>query len=278
MNPRLAGCSFVHRGRSLEEGLRDATAFGFRAVDVGVGGLHGHLSPVDVAADPLPYAERVRAAAEALGLSLNESFTLNFGPPINAPDAFLRHQTCARFAGLSRFAREAGFRSILLLPGPVHADLGAQRSLDLAAGALAQLAGIASSEGVRLHAEIDCDSCACTPSAAKELCERVPEMRLTLDYSHFIFRGFSQAEVEPLHRHTGHVHVRQASPGRIVANGREGTIDYARVVRSLAEAGYEGLYSVEYLACRQSEEAGVDCELETRRMAAELDAYLAVRA
>jgi sugar phosphate isomerase/epimerase len=204
----------------------------------------------------------------------NECFTLNFGPPINDPDGATRKETRIHFAGLARFAANAGFHSLLLLPGPVHPHLGAQRSLDLAVEAFKPLVELAGAQGVRLHVETDCESCAKTPQAAAELCERVPGLKLTLDYSHFIFLGHTQEEVECLHRYTAHVHVRQAAPGMIVEHVDRGSIDYGRAVRSLADSGYMGLFAVEYLACREADEAGVNVAVETWRMAAALDEIL----
>jgi sugar phosphate isomerase/epimerase len=216
MNSRLAGCTFIRPRQSLEEGLRTAVSFGFKSVDVGIGGLHGHISPIEAAAQPDELGERVRLAAENAGVALNECFTLNFGYPLNDPAAARQQETRAHFAGLAKFAKKAGFASIMLLPGPVHPRLGASRSLDLAVEAFKPLVDLAAKHGIALHVETDCDSCANAPETAAELCRRVPNLKLTLDYSHFISRGYLQEEIEPLHRYAGHVHVRQASRDHIV--------------------------------------------------------------
>ena len=200
-----------------------AAAFGFRHVDVGVGGLNGHLSPVQAAAQPDVFARRcVRLPMPVASCQTNALRSIS--APINDPDAATRKETRIHFAGLARFAANAGFRSLLLLPGPVHPHLGAQRSLDLAVEAFKPLVELAGAQGVRLHVETDCESCAKTPQAAEELCERVPGLKLTLDYSHFIFLGHTQEEVERLHRYTAHVHVRQAAPGKIVEHVDRGPL------------------------------------------------------
>ena len=271
MHPRIAGCSFIYPKKSLEEGIRQAAEFGFRTVDVGVGGANGHLSPRDAAREPEARAADVRRAAERHAVRLNECFSLNFGRPINDPDPEARAETQRLFAGLLVFAKEAGFRSVLLLPGPVHAPLGPRRSFDLAVEGLTPLADAAAVRGMALHVETDCDSCAATPEAAEELCVRVPGISLTLDYSHFIFHGHAQEEVERLHRYAAHLHVRQASRGRIVEAVEKGTIDYGRVLRGLEQAGYRGLFCVEYLHLPELDAWGIDAAAETRRMAAELD-------
>lgn len=274
MNTRIIGSTFVYPHRTLEEGLQTARNFGFRIVDVGVGGSNGHIDPVQVAQKPEHTAEQFRSTLQRFGMVPNECFTLNFGPPINSLDPPTRFASRALFSGLAKFAQAAGFKSILLIPGPIHEKLGQEKSLNLAIEALQPLVEIADSHDVSLHVEADCESCARTPEAAEELCTRVPGLKLTLDYSHFIFLGFSRREVERLHPFTGHVHARQASAGRIVELVESGAIDYARVLQSLDEYNYDGLYCVEYLSCEETDECGVDVAIETPKMITELERLL----
>jgi len=266
MHQRICGSTFIYPGRSLDDGMLTAKRFGFDTVDVGIGGINGHIYSVDAAEDPARMAERVRTAAECAGLRLHECFSLNFGPPMNDPSQVVRRQTRQRFAGLCRFARTAGFEGIMLIPGPVHPTLGRQRSLDLAVKGLSELSEIAAEHHLRLDVEADCDSCASTPEAAEEVCQRVSGIRLALDYSHFIYRGFTHDQIERLDRFAGYVHVRQASPGRIVEFAERGTIDLARLLRHLNELGYRGRFGVEYLSCREADDCGVDVARETPRM------------
>jgi sugar phosphate isomerase/epimerase len=163
----------------------------------------------------------------------------------------------------------------MLIPGPIHAELGRQRSLDLAADALVGLLETAREHGVRVDVEADCDSCARTPAEAEQLCERVPGLRLALDYSHFIFHGYTHDQIERLDRFAGHVHVRQASPGRIVEHADRGLIDVPRLIASLTRDGYRGLFAVEYLSCREADECGADVAAETRKMVGIMEGLLA---
>lgn len=263
LHPRIVGTTFMYPGMSLEEGLENAARFGFTTVDVGIGGRNGHISPVEAARESKKWAAAVRQAVEIRNMAVHECFTLNFGPPINHPDQATRRETQCLFGGLAQFARNAGFASIMLIPGPVHQNLGRQGSLDLAVLALTPLVDIAAECGVFLHVEADSDSCANTPQAAEELCSRVPGLKLTLDYTHFIFTGHVQHEMECLHRFAGHVHVRQASVGRIVDHVNSGDIDFGRVFHSLESFGYDGRFGVEYLACSEADECGIDVALET---------------
>ena len=266
MNDRLCGCTFIHAGRSLEAGMASAVAFGFRTVDIAAGSTQAHWPVAQVIAEPQRVAEQVRSAAHKFDLRVNECLTLDLGPPINHPDRAVRRQTAAQFPALARFAAAAGLRSVLLIPGPVHDQVGAARSLDLAVEALGELAAIATDHGVRLHVEADCDSCANTPELALQLCQRTPGIRLTLDYSHFVYLGIDQRQVDALLAHAGHVHIRQAAADRIIAPAAEPTIDFARIVRCLDELRYNGLFCIEYLQIEALAHLGIDCDHETRMM------------
>lgn len=278
MNPRLCGCSFMRPGRSIEQGLSDVRRLGFSHADVGIGGGSAHFNPVMVAENPLHFAAQVRQAADRLDLTLNECFLLNFGWPINSPDAARRRKTRELFAGLCSFADRAGFASILLIPGPVHAELGADASLELSADALRDLVDVASATRVHLNIEPDVDSCANTPELALTLCEQVPGLGLTLDYSHFVCQDIAAERVIRLHPLARHLHVRQAATARIVAEMDDGTIDFPRIVSALHRSGYEGLYCVEYLALDDSGESAQNAERRTRDAIEYFEALLKERA
>jgi sugar phosphate isomerase/epimerase len=274
VDERLCGCSFIHPHRTLREGLELVQKLGFSFSDIGVGGNNGHYNPVLVAQSPIAFADEVQRETESLGIALSECFTLNFGTPINTPDSNQRQNTSRLFSGLCRFAQLAGCKSILLIPGPVHPQLGARVSLDLAVAALGNLVRIAGDCGVLLNIEADYESCANTPETADELCRRVPGLGLTLDYSHFIYQGIMQERVAILHQHARHVHVRQAAPGRIVAEADDGVIDYALVIKQLEDMGYKGLYCVECLSLRTEQSTPALSEKRTRAMKQEIQRHL----
>jgi sugar phosphate isomerase/epimerase len=211
--------------------------------------------------------------AGRLGVQPNECFLLNFGWPINSPDAERRQRTHELFPGVCRFASAIGCKSILVIPGPVLTDQSKERSLELSAGALQNLAAIAGDFSLHLNAEADIDSCASTPEAAEELCKRVPGLGLTLDYSHFVCQGIEPARIERLHRFTRHLHVRQAAPGQIATEIDDGVIDFSAVLRQLESTGYSGLYCVEYLALTPGEDAGCCAEQRTLDARYQLEHY-----
>jgi hypothetical protein len=75
----------------------------------------------------------------------------------------------------------------------------------------------------------------------------VPGLELTLDYTHFVAKGFTEVEIEPLLLRSRHFHARGGASGRIQTSLRESTIDYDRVVDVLIDSGYDQYIAVEYV-------------------------------
>lgn len=267
---RLCGCSFIHPERTLREGLQLVKGFGLTHVDIGVGGGNAHFDPIEVAENPAQFADEVRLETEHFSITPNECFTLNFGAPMNTPDVDVRKETRLLFRGLCNFAKRAQCKSVLVIPGPIYPELGASCSLDLAALALVDLVSIAGEYNVQLNIEADYESCANTPEAAKELCERVTGLGLTLDYSHFIYQNISPQRIVILHPYTRHIHIRQATPGNIVTDVDDGIIDYTDVISQLEKSGYNGLYCIEYLTLDAKKSTFTISEKRTQNMIEEM--------
>ena len=73
-----------------------------------------------------------------------------------------------------------------------------------------------------------------------------PAVKLTLDYSHFVWNGHSQSEIDVLAPYAGHVHLRQAAPRVMQARWTTGTIDFPAVVSVLKQSAYNGYLALEY--------------------------------
>jgi sugar phosphate isomerase/epimerase len=70
---------------------------------------------------------------------------------------------------------------------------------------------------------------------------------LTLDYSHFVYQGYADSEIEPLVAHARHFHARGARETRMQCALEDSTIDFERMLAAAAAAGYEGDVGLEYL-------------------------------
>jgi sugar phosphate isomerase/epimerase len=165
----------------------------------------------------------------------------------NHPDAGEREDAAALFRDMLGLAAALGAGGFTLLPGIHWPGESWDDSLARAADELAWRVEEGRAAGVRVSVEPHLGSVAETPEKALRLVERCPGLELTLDYTHFVFQGIPEAEVEPLIEHARHFHARAARPGSLQSSLRENTIDYGRVVEVMRETGYDGYLGIEYV-------------------------------
>lgn len=246
----LTCTSFSFPQLSFEKSLRLIALLEIPRFDVGahVGG--GHIEPAEVEASPAAVAERIKRAAGEAGLEASDFFpTFGHGfrdRPVNAVGRQVRDENVKRLRAIVECAQEIGAKGITLLPGVVWPELGQARSFELSVAALRELVPIARDRGLRLSVEAHVESVAEAPADAARLCEEVPGLQLTLDYSHFLALGYSPSDVHPLIRHTGHFHARQAAPGRLQASIKDGTLNFPDLFGRLKATGYGGDVCIEY--------------------------------
>jgi sugar phosphate isomerase/epimerase len=244
---------------------------GIAAVDVCVFYGYDHTPPARVVADPDRAADEVLARLERQGLAVADAFAILGGSfeqlAVNHPDEAVRAESLRQFERLLRFARRIAAPGLTILPGAVFDGVAEDDSRALAARELQPRAERAGEAGLQLSIEPHYESIAATPATTLDLLERVPQLTLALDYSHFVYQGIAEQEIDALLPRTRHLHVRQAAPGAIQTRAREGTIDFGRIRDRLLDAGYAGFFALEY----QHEEgwldfAHVDCVAETAAM------------
>jgi sugar phosphate isomerase/epimerase len=246
----LTCTSFSFPLLSFERALQAIALLDIPRYDIGAHEGASHIQPSQIEADPHRVAQRIHHAAGAAGLQTSDLFpTFGHGfrdRPVNATDPAVRAANLTRFRALVTCARTVGARGITLLPGVVWDELGPERSFDLSVEALRELVAVASDASLRLSVEAHLESVAETPALARRLCDEVPGLKLTLDYSHFVAGGHPAEDVHQLVPYAGHFHARQAGPGMLQAGSKDGTLDFDDIVRRLAAAGYDGDMCVEY--------------------------------
>lgn len=274
MDIEIGGCSFSFGPKPLREALQLVKNLGFGIVDLGICPGNTQLHPIEAATEPERYAAEANELLQEIGLRPEECFVLDFGQPINDLNDQVRNRTRKLFRGVARFASLTKCRSIMLIPGIVHPEIGPERSFDLAVSELRELVKMSQDAGVQLNIEPCEPSIAQAPRDAARLCEKVSGLGLTLDYSHFIDPGYDQATIEPLHQFTTHFHARQAAAGKRVAAVDKGTIDFKRLITLARAQNYRGVISVEYVDCEVTSKCGVDVMKETVKMKKQLSELL----
>jgi sugar phosphate isomerase/epimerase len=223
----------------LEKSILVVRSLGFRFIDIGFAHLEVRGSD-----SPRRQGTSLRKRLMREGLTVSDLFPL-LPFETNDPDPLHRKENAQRFRQVVEFAAGCNAPGITLKPGigqPSMPDGGWQTSVE----ALKEYVAAAGAAALRLSVEPHVDSIIEEPRSAKLLVESVPEIGITLDYSHFVSRGLEVEDVEQLHPYVRHVHIRQARKGRLQTTVRNGAIPLRRVLEQLVERGYRGVVCLEY--------------------------------
>lgn len=149
--------------------------------------------------------------------------------------------------GAAHFCQLIGSPGMTILPGVDHTSRSLAENLALSIDYLRRAVDIAREYGVEIRFEPHMGAVADTPELALQLVDSVPDLKVTLDVSHFSLQYIPIERVNTLVPHTGHVHVRQARPGKLQVAYDEGSIDFPALITQLKAVGYKGALTVEYV-------------------------------
>lgn len=241
---RLGVTAWSFPACTLDEVAGIARTLGLDAIDVGFL-YRSSLDRSELASDPRGLAARLGN----LGIAVSTLYYLFGASPEERNLSSREHlaENLRDFHGVAEFCERAGIRSVMLLPGVMNPGQTPWDALQASSEALAAIVDVARQHGVVPTVEPHVHSAFETPTAAKELLELVPGLRVTLDYAHFVCQGFTQGQIDELVPYAGHVHLRQARPGALQAKLHEGTINFGALLVKLNEADYDGDLSIEYV-------------------------------
>lgn len=221
------------------------------AVDVCLMGNRSHIRPEDVRDDIPAAADRIRNGLARSGLAASDLFCIPWTDferhAPNHPEPEERVRSRALFRDMLELAARIEAPGLTMLPGIDWDGESHEDSFGRAADELAWRAGEARARGVRFSVEPHFGSVIQAPGEARRLCETADGVELTLDYSHFVYQGYPEAEIEPLAAHARHVHVRGARERRMQIALKDSAIDFERMIDVLAAAGYDGDVGLEVL-------------------------------
>lgn len=228
---------------ALAEAAAISKALGIGALDVG----HHYRSALDRAemiADPMAVAEKVRALDICV-----PNYYHHFGETMEDRNLSLPG-TIERNAGdlekVLAFADAADIPTVFFLPGIINAGQSRREALEASVESLKALSAVAGHFRAKICIEPHMRSFAESPALAREIVERTG-VGLALDYSHFVFAGYRQDDIDPLAELAVHVHLRQARAGVLQAKFGEGSINFPALFGTLRDAGYAGALSIEYV-------------------------------
>jgi len=228
---------------SLQEAAGISKVLGIGALDVGY--FYGPaLDKARLLAEP----ERVADEVRKLGIEIPCLYHL-FGGTLaerNLADSHHLDANIADFRQAMRFCKRAGIGVVFVLPGVVNPRQGRKEALARSAESLKRLVGVAAGAGITLTIEPHVHSYLESPTLTLELLDKVPGLKLTLDYAHFVCLGYRQEEIDVLAPHAGHVHLRQTKTGELQTKLAKGTINLPAELATLKAAGFAGTVALEY--------------------------------
>ena len=232
----------------LDAALKTIAELEFSKFEVAVHEQGPHLRPSEVAADVAHAAARLR-----------------YGPGL-MPAAFSVEIRAAGDADyLKQFKAVCRLARLSTVPLLTIAAAKNGTALDAEVQRLTRLMAHADKEGVLLALDTRNGTLTEDPDAAVALCQKVPNLGLTLDPSHYLVgpnQGKSYDQVLP---HVRHLLLRDTGkgPNQFQVRIGQGEIEYGRIISQLARHGYERLLCVDI---RDVADSPIAMEPEVRKL------------
>lgn len=273
------GTQWVVGELDLAGALGIIAALGFRHCEVGF----GHVQPVEIAQNPELHADETCQLLDKYELVVHDVYpfwaTRFTKPPltwincsINPVEQQERDEVLDLFAAMLVYTKRIGAEGITVSTGPVYDELGFEKSFDLAKAMLAEMLKRAHDAGLEFGIEPHLKSPTHSPETTLRMCEEVPGLQVALDWTHFIRGGYTMEDGDAIIPYARRVDARQANKDFVQCRMKDGTVDYAHVVRKLFESGYRGGISCEYV-CNEFAPGcdTLDCVTETLLMKKQIE-------
>jgi sugar phosphate isomerase/epimerase len=250
---RLSVANFSFEVLPLEATLMVSRSLGYSSVDIAGFYQRGKCSfePQDVAANPQKQADILNPLLQKYNLSVTDFFP-QFGVApslhsLNDPDPEVREENMRYVRGAAAFCKLIGSPGMTILPGVDHTSRTLAENLAVSTEYLRRAVDIAGEYGIQVAFEPHMGSVTDTPELALGILNAVPGLKITLDLAHFVLQYITVERAYALLPHTGHVHIRQAKPGKLQVAHDEGTLNFPDLISRLKAVGYTGALTVEYV-------------------------------
>lgn len=250
---RLSVANFSFEVLPLEATLMVSRSLGYSSVDIAGFYQRGKCSfePQDVAANPQKQADILNPLLQKYDLSVTDFFP-QFGVApslhsLNDPDPEVREENMRYVRGAAAFCKLIGSPGMTILPGVDHISRTLADNLAVSTEYLRRAVDIAGEYGIEVRFEPHMGSVTDTPELALGIVNAVPGLKVTLDLAHFVLQYISVERAYALVPYTGHVHVRQAKPGKLQVAHDEGTLNFPELISRLKAVGYIGALTAEYV-------------------------------
>jgi sugar phosphate isomerase/epimerase len=220
----------------------------FNKFDVAIHEHGGQLKPSEVAADVVTAANRLR-----------------FGPGLTPAafsveiDAATEEEFDRQFKAVCRLARISTVPLVTVPAAP------SGKLVDAEVQRLTRLVHLADQEGVLLTVPTRIGTLTEDPDVAVTLCERVPNLGLTLDPSHYIAGPHKGGNYDQVFPYVRHVYLRDTGrgPNQFQVRVGQGEVEYGRIIAQLARQHYDRGLTVDI---HDTPDASVPMQPEVRKL------------
>ena len=239
---RIGVSTLTWKDETVVYGIRRAAELGFAGVDIGIVPWHD-FSAADLVEGGEELLASVREVLSATGIRV---FSINAGSLDPQDPGF-----AAQAGALARFAAGVNSEQGITLGAPpkVLPD-DAPVSAEEAFALMEEMIRPFAEEGVALMPETHRYQCSEDPEWMLQLVRKIPNLKITLDASHYLIQGFTIDRIAPLFPYTAHAHIRPCGTEgweTIQVPAAESSPRVGEWIEGMEESGYRGSYSFEVI-------------------------------
>ena len=231
---------------TVQESLRKIKELGFNAFDLDALENWQRINPSELAAGNEIWVEQFVDMVANLELKVS-SINCSLSKELTDPDPVAFKQYKKEFLALLDLSERVNSSNITLQPGPIPKGYSHEGALNVLRIHLLELCQLKTG----YHASVSLEGHANTVIEDHELALDVikgfwPGMGFTYDPSHFVMREIELNRTERLLDYTVHVHVRNASSGKMQDTMVNGKVDIEWLINALKAHSYDGALTIEY--------------------------------
>lgn len=253
---RVACSTSAWRG-DLEHALARVAALGFQYVDLICIDAWDHVTSSAVTGDYDAELARIRDLLARFGL-IPVAVNIAPTPQLFERSAQANEQRSTTMRAFCRLMNDLGIETGSYYPGfRQEADVFAET-----VESILEIAVVAAEHGVTLGPELHWQTNLESLDQARRVLAEVPELTVAYDPSHFLMQGIPVEQTRFILERSHHVHLRAAARDRMQASLAESADAIRWILASLADIGYAGDLTIEYLP---SDELDPEAEIAALR-------------
>jgi sugar phosphate isomerase/epimerase len=258
---KIAGSTLIFTKLPLLAAIDQVAALGFKHVDMAVFEGWANLSPSAVVGREAEVGAQIQETCAQAGIS-PVAFNVNLG------ESSVEVQE-ERLHSVGMVAQRLGVKVLAM-----KTSKPAVRSVEDEIKRLGRLAHVGVAQGIQITVESHVDTYSEDPNRVLEFMRAVPDLKFTLDLTHFLVGPFREQGYGELLPYIRHAHLRDTGPtrGALQVPLGQGIVDFEKLILDLNRSGLVNAVSVEIVDVI----AGIEnYSLEAQRLKARVAEILA---